>query len=115
MFVYYASESVTPTHSAKLSRGPKADCPAEMDAIAHRQVGEDEIVVMLSPPITPEVAQAMPDAGLCRKFSLGYVCSHKWDQLDAAGIKLTDRDLGPPGPMPYNPAGESAGHRVKNK
>ncbi len=68
---------------------------------------------MLSPPITPEVAQAMQDAGLCRKFSLGYVCSHKWDQLDAAGIKLTDRDLGPPGPMPYNPAGEAAGHRVK--
>jgi Family of unknown function (DUF6311) len=113
LFVYYASESVTPTHSAKLSRGPKADCPAEMDAIAHRQVGADEIVVMLSPPITPEVAQAMPDAGLCRKFSVGFVCSHKWDQLDAAGIKLTDRDLGPPGPMPYNPAGEAAGHRVK--
>ncbi len=113
LFVYYASETVTPTHSAKLSRGPKADCPAEMNAIAHREVGADEIVVMLSPPIPPEIAQAMPDANLCRKFSLGYVCSHKWDQLDAAGIKLTDRDLGPPGPMPYNPAGESAGHRVK--
>ena len=59
---------------------------------------------------------AMPDsAELCRKFSLGYVCSHKWEQLDIAGIKLTPRDLGPPGPMPYNPAGESAGHKVRFK
>lgn len=113
LFVYYASESVTPTHSAKLSRGPKAECPAEMEAIAHRRVGADEIVVLLSPPIAPDIQWNMPDAGLCRKFSLGFVCTHKWAELDAAGIKLTDRDLGPPGPMPYNPAGEAAGHRVR--
>jgi hypothetical protein len=113
LFVYYASQTVTPTNSAKLSRGRKADCPAEMEAIAHRQIGADEIVVMLSPPIAPQTVQGMPDAALCRKFTLGYVCSHKWDQLDAAGLKLTERDLGAPGPMPYNPAGDSAGHRVR--
>jgi hypothetical protein len=79
-------------------------------------LGADEILVMLSPPLPTETIQAMPDsASLCRKFSLGFVCSHKWAELDAAGIKLTARDLGPPGPMPYNPAGESAGHRVRGK
>ena len=58
--------------------------------------------------------QAMPGAAdLCRKFSLGYVCSRKWAELDAAGIKLTPRDLGPPGPMPYNPAEGAAEHRVR--
>ncbi|HEX4506193.1 MAG TPA: DUF6311 domain-containing protein [Alphaproteobacteria bacterium] len=112
LFVFYASESITPTHSAKLSRGPKADCPAEFGGLAHRQLGADEIVVLLSPPIPEATIQAMPDAGeLCRKFSLGYVCSRKWAELDAAGIRLTDRDLGPPGPMPYNPLDGAAGHR----
>jgi hypothetical protein len=114
LFVFYASESVTVTNSAKLSRGPKADCPAEFAGLAQRRPGADEIVVLLSPPIPEAAIQAMPDAGaLCRKFSLGYVCSRKWADLDAAGIKLTDRDLGPPGPMPYNPAETGAGHRKK--
>jgi hypothetical protein len=114
LFVFYASESVTPTNSAKLSRGPKADCPAEFGGLAQRQVGADEIVVMLSPPIPEATIQAMPDAAtLCRKFSLGYVCSRKWPDLDAGDIKLGPRDLGPPGPMPYNPAGDGAGHRLK--
>ncbi len=114
LFVFYASESVTPTHSAKLSRGPKADCPAEFAGLGQRELPADEILVLLSPPIPAETIQTMPgSADLCRKFSLGYVCSHKWPELDAAGIKLTDRDLGLPGPMPYNPAGESAGHRLK--
>jgi len=58
----------------------------------------------------------MPDAAqLCRKFSLGYVCSRKWRDLDTAGIGLTARDLGPPGPMPYNPAEGAAGHRMRGK
>jgi hypothetical protein len=114
LFVFYASESVTVTNSAKLSRGPKADCAAEFAGLAQRQLGADEIVVLLSPPIPEATIQAMPDgADLCRKFSLGYVCSRKWPELDAAGIKLTDRDLGPPGPMPYNPAGNGAGHRAR--
>jgi hypothetical protein len=113
LFVFYASESVTVTNSAKLSRGPKADCPAEFAGLAQRVLGVDEIVVLLSPPIPEVTIQAIPDAGeLCRKFSLGYVCSHKWPELDAAGIKLTARDLRPPGPMPYNPA-EGAGHKAK--
>ncbi len=113
LFVFYASESITPTHSAKLSRGPKADCPAEFAALGQRQPGPDEILVLLSPPIPEATIQAMPDAAnLCRKFSLGYVCSRKWAELDAAGITLTERDLGPPGPMPYNPAEGAAGHRV---
>jgi hypothetical protein len=113
LFVFYASESVTPTHSAKLSRGPRADCPAEFGGLVRRQLGSDEIVVLLSPPIPEATIQAMPDASeLCRKFSLGYVCSHKWPELDAVGIKLTPRDLGPPGPMPYNPAAGAAGHRA---
>ena len=56
----------------------------------------------------------MPEAAsLCRKFSLGFVCSHKWPELDAAGIKLGPRDLGPPEPMPYNPAGDGAGHHMR--
>jgi hypothetical protein len=115
MFVFYASLNQIPTHSAKLSRGPKADCPAEFAAVTQRVLGTDEILVLLSPPLPDEAIQAMPDsATLCRKFSLGYVCSHKWAELDAAGIKLTARDLGPPQPMPYNPAGESAGHRMRN-
>jgi hypothetical protein len=114
LFVFYASESVTVTNSAKLSRGPKADCTAELGGLAQRVLGQDEIVVLLSPPISEATIRAMPDAGsLCRKFSLGYVCSRKWPDLDAAGIKLTDRDLGPPGPMPYNPAGDGGGHRPK--
>jgi hypothetical protein len=114
LFVFYASESVTVTNSAKLSRGPKADCPAELDGLAHRVLGPEEIVVLLSPPIPEATVQAMPDAAdLCRKFSLGYVCSRKWPELDTAGIKLGPRDLGPPGPMPYNPAGDGAGHRVR--
>jgi len=112
LFVFYASESVTPTNSAKLSRGPKADCPGEFGGLAQRKVGAEEIVVLLSPPIPEATIQAMPDAAdLCRKFSLGYVCSRKWPELDAAGINLTARDLGPPGPMPYNPAESGAGHR----
>jgi hypothetical protein len=116
LFVFYASESITPTHSAKLSRGPKADCPAEFAALGQRQPGPDEILVLLSPPIPEATIQAMPDAAnLCRKFSLGYVCSRKWPDLDAAGIKLTERDLGPPGPMPYNPAEGAAGHRVRGR
>jgi len=116
LFVFYASESVTPTHSAKLSRGPKADCPAEFAALAQREPGPDEIVVLLSPPIPEATIRAMPDAAdFCRRFSLGYVCSRKWAELDAAGIRLTDRDLGPPGPMPYNPAEGAAGHRVRGK
>jgi hypothetical protein len=114
LFVFYASQNQIPTHSAKLSRGPKADCPAEYTGVAQRVLGADEILVLLSPPLPAETIAAMPDfATLCRKFSLGYVCSHKWAELDAAGIKLTPRDLGPPGPMPYNPAGESAGHKVR--
>jgi len=114
LFVFYASESVTPTNSAKLSRGPKADCPAEFAGLAQRVLGPDEIVVLLSPPIPEATIQAMPDAAeLCRKFSLGYVCSRKWPELDAAGIELGPRDLGPPGPMPYNPAETGAGHRLK--
>ena len=114
LFVFYASQTVTPTHSAKLSRGPKADCPAEFAGIAARELPADEILVLFSPPIPAGTVQAMPgSADLCRKFSLGYVCTHKWAELDAAGIKLTERDLGPPGPMPYNPAGESAGHHVR--
>ena len=114
LFVFYASESVTLTNSAKLSRGPKADCPAEFAGLAQRQLGADEIVVLLSPPIPAATIQAMPDAAdLCRKFSLGYACSRKWPELDAAGIKLGPRDLGPPGPMPYNPGGDGAGHRVR--
>jgi hypothetical protein len=114
LFVFYASESITPTHSAKLSRGPKADCPAELAALAQRQPAPDEIVVLLSPPIPEAIIQAMPDAAaLCRKFSLGYVCSRKWGDLDAAGIRLGPRDLRPPGPMPYNPAEAGAGHRKK--
>jgi hypothetical protein len=114
LFVFYASQSVVPTHSAKLSRGPKADCPAEYAGVMQRVLGADEILVLLSPPLPAETIAAMPDsAALCRKFSLGYVCSHKWAELDADGIKLSARDLGPPGPMPYNPAGESAGHRVR--
>ena len=113
LFVFYASESVTPTNSAKLSRGPKADCPAEFAGLAQRQPGADEIVVLLSPPIPEATIQAMQDsADLCRKFSLGYVCSRKWPELDAAGIKLGPRDLGPSGPMPYNPAGDGAGHKA---
>jgi hypothetical protein len=116
LFVFYASESVIPIHSAKLSRGPKADCPAEFGGLARRQLGEDEILVLLSPPIPEATIQAMQDAAqLCRKFSLGYVCSHKWPELDAAGTGLGPRDLGPPGPMPYNPAGDGAGHRVRGK
>jgi hypothetical protein len=116
LFVFYASESVTVTNSAKLSRGPKADCPAEFAGLAQRQLGADEILVLLSPPLPAETIQQMPDAAqLCRKFSLGYICSHKWPELDATGIKLTDRDLGPPGPMPYNPAGDGAGHRMRGK
>ena len=116
LFVFYASQNVIPTHSAKLSRGPKADCPAEYAGVAQRVLAPDEILVMLSPPLPAETIAAMPgSATLCRKFSLGYVCSHKWSELDAAGIKLTARDLGPPGPMPYNPAGESAGHKVRGK
>ena len=114
LFVFYASETITPTHSAKLSRGPKADCPAEFAALAQRQLGADEIVVLLSPPIPESTIETMPGAAeLCRKFSLGYVCSRKWVELDATGIKLTARDLGPPGPMPYNPAEGAAGHRLK--
>ncbi|MDB5396707.1 MAG: hypothetical protein JWM91_4213 [Rhodospirillales bacterium] len=116
LFVFYASQNVIPTHSAKLSRGPKADCSAEYAGVAQRALGADEILVMLSPPLPAETIQAMPDsASLCRKFSLGYVCSRKWAELEAGGIKLTARDLRPPGPMPYNPAGESAGHRVRGK
>jgi hypothetical protein len=107
LFVFYASENQVLTHSAKLSRGPKADCPAEFGALASRQLGADEILVLLAPPIEDAAAQAMPNAAdLCRKFSLGYVCSHKWAELDAAGIKLTDRDLEPPKTAPYNPAGD---------
>jgi hypothetical protein len=114
LFVFYASQHVIPTHSAKLSRGPKADCPAEYAGVTRRVLGDDEILILLSPPLHAETIAAMPDAAnLCRKFSLGFVCSHKWAELDAAGIQLTARDLGPPGPMPYNPAGESAGHRVR--
>jgi hypothetical protein len=114
LFVFYASESVTATNSAKLSRGPKADCPAEFAGQAQRVLGPDEIVVLLSPPIPEATIQAMPDAAsLCRKFSLGYVCSRKWPELDAEGIKLGPRDIGPPGPMPYNPAGDGAGHRLR--
>jgi hypothetical protein len=116
LFVFYASESITPAHSAKLSRGPKADCPAEFGRLASRQPGPEEILVLLSPPIPETTIQAIPDAAqLCRKFSLGYVCSRKWPELDAAGIKLTDRDLAPLGPMPYNPAEGAAGHRVRGK
>jgi hypothetical protein len=114
LFVFYASESVTPTHSAKLSRGPKADCPAEFTDLSHRELGADEILVLLSPPLPAELIQGMPDAvSVCRKFSLGFVCSHKWTELDTAGIKLGPRDLGPPGTMPYNPAGDGAGHRMR--
>jgi hypothetical protein len=114
LFVFYASQNVIPTHSAKLSRGPKADCPAEYAGVTDRVLGVDEILVLLSPPLPVDTIAAMPDsASLCRKFSLGFVCSHKWAELDAAGTKLTARDLGPPGPMPYNPAGESAGHRAR--
>ena len=116
LFVFYASESITPTHSAKLSRGQKADCAAEFAGLAQRQLGADEILVLLSPPLPAETIQQMPEAAsLCRKFSLGFVCSRKWAALDAAGIKLTDRDLGPPGPMPYNPAADGAGHRVRTR
>lgn len=116
LFVFYASESVTPTNSAKLSRGPKADCPAEFAGLAQRQLGADEIVVLLSPPIPEATIQAMQDsADRCRRFSLGYVCSRKWPELDAAGIKLGPRDLGPPGLMPYNPAGDGAGHKALGK
>jgi hypothetical protein len=116
MFVFYASLNQIPTHSAKLSRGPKADCPAEYAAVKQRVLGSDEILLMLSPPLPDETIQAMPDsASLCRKFSLGYVCSHKWAELDAAGIKLTPRDLGPPQPMPYNPAEDGAGHHAKGR
>jgi hypothetical protein len=116
LFVFYASESITPTHSAKLSRGPKADCPAEFRGLNARQQSPDEIVVLLSPPIPEATIQAMPDAAqLCRKFSLGYVCSRKWPELDASGIGLGPRDLGPLGPMPYNPAEGAAGHRVQGR
>ena len=116
LFVFYASQNQVSTHSAKLSRGPKANCPAEYAGVAQRVLGPDEILVLLSPPLPAETIAVMPDsASLSRKFSLGFVCSHKWAELDAAGIKLTARDLGPPGPMPYNPAGESAGHRVRVK
>jgi hypothetical protein len=114
LFVFYASQHQIPTHSAKLSRGPKVDCPAEYAGVAQRVLRADEILVLLSPPLPAETIAAMPDsADLCRKFSLGLVCSHKWAELDAAGIRLTARDLGAPGPMPYNPAGESAGHKVR--
>lgn len=113
LFVYYASENAVPTHSAKLSRGPKADCPAEFAGVAQRVLGPEEILVLLSPPLPAATIQAMPDAdGLCRKFSLGFVCSRKWAELDAADIKLTPRDLGPPGPMPYNPAEQGGGRRM---
>lgn len=101
------------TNSAKPSRGPTADCSAEFAGLGQRQLGADEIVVLLSPPIPEATIQAMPDAAqLCRKFSLGYVCSRKWVELDAAGIKLGRRDLGAPGPIPYNPAGDGAVYRV---
>jgi hypothetical protein len=116
LFVFYASESITTTNSAKLSRGPKADCPTEFAGLAQRVFGADEIVVLLSPPIPEATIVAMADAeSLCRKFSLGYVCSRKWPELDAEGINLGPRDLGPPGPMPYNPAADGAGHRVLGK
>ncbi len=89
MFVFYASASATPTHSAKLSRGPRANCPAEMAAIAQTRLGADDLVILLSPPIPPDVARGLPDAAeLCRPFALGFVCSHKWAAIDAAGITI---------------------------
>ncbi len=102
MFVFYASASVTPTHSAKLSRGPKADCPAEMTAIPHTEIGPDDVVVLLAPPITPEMAHAIPDfEALCRPMALGFVCSHKWPQIDAAGIVI-DPGNGVRPPLPFD-------------
>ena len=83
LFVFYASESVTTTNSAKLSRGQKADCAAEFAGLSQRQLGADEILVLLSPPLPAETIQTMPDAAtLCRKFSLGYACS---PQMGGAG------------------------------
>jgi hypothetical protein len=97
MFVFYASASATPTHSAKLSRGPKANCPAEMDAIAHTELGADDLIVQLSPPIPADVARGMPGAAaLCRPFAFGFACSHKWKEIDAAGIVI---DAAPAGKL----------------
>jgi hypothetical protein len=92
LLVFYASNSLTPTYSAKLSRGPQADCPAEIAAIGHYKLPAEQILFLLAPPIPDGIVQAVPDAAsLCRPASFGFVCSHKWPELDAAGIAIGRR------------------------
>jgi hypothetical protein len=88
--VFHASSSATPVNTAYLARGPVVDCDQESRSLHRRDLGEGELLVILSPPLTKMHVIEIPDSKrLCRSFAGGFACSRHWPFLEerlAAGF-----------------------------
>ena len=88
--IFHASSRATPVNTAYLARRPKVDCGQERRSLHSRELGDGELLVILSPPLTKMQVRQMPDLErLCRSFAGGLACSRQWPLLDerlAAGF-----------------------------
>jgi hypothetical protein len=87
--VFHASSSATPVNTAYLSRQPAVDCPRESVSLDSRELGEGELLVVLSPPLEKRQVNAITGfETLCRSFAGGFACSRRWRVLEGLSGSL---------------------------
>jgi hypothetical protein len=100
--VFHASSSATPVNTTYLARRPglvvnvsssptpALDCGQESASLYSRELGQGELLVVLSPPLQKVQVIEMPGfESLCRSFAGGFACSRQWPLLEerlAAGF-----------------------------
>ena len=88
--LFHVSSSATSVHTAYIARRPAVDCGQESRSLHSRELGEGELLVILSPPLIKMQVLQIPDLeSLCRSFAEGFACSRQWPLLEerlAAGF-----------------------------
>lgn len=85
--VFQASSTATPANTSYLARRPPTThCDTQVRGPLKDELTPGKLMVFLTPPVPEEAVASMPwFSTWCRSFSLGYACTHSWDQA-APGV-----------------------------